>query len=52
VQLEVASAAQSAGDVTTAIAAYKAYLKLAPDDPNAPSVRQQLKLLEKSSPSG
>jgi tetratricopeptide (TPR) repeat protein len=52
VQLELASAAQSAGDVTTMIAAYKAFLKLAPDDPNAPSVRQQLKQLQKSSPTG
>lgn len=52
VQLELASAAQSAGDVTTMIAAYKAFLKLAPDDPNAPSVRQQLKQLQKSSSAG
>ena len=49
VQLELASAAQSAGDVTTTIAAYKAFLKLAPDDPTAPEVRRQLKQLQKYS---
>jgi tetratricopeptide (TPR) repeat protein len=45
VQLELAQAAQQAGDQTTAIAAYTAFLKLAPDDPNAAIVRQQLKQL-------
>jgi tetratricopeptide (TPR) repeat protein len=49
VQLELASAAQSAGDVATTIAAYKAFLKLAPDDPTAPEVRRQLKQLQKFS---
>ena len=43
VQLELAQAAQSAQDVTTMIAAYKAFLKLAPDDPTAPEVRRILK---------
>lgn len=43
VQLELAQAAQSASDVTTAIAAYEAFLKLAPDDPTAPQVRRILK---------
>jgi tetratricopeptide (TPR) repeat protein len=52
VQLELASAAQSAGDVATTIAAYKAFEKLAPDDPTAPEVRRQLKLLEKSGSTG
>jgi len=52
VQLELASAAQSASDVTTMIAAYKAFLKLAPDDPTAPEVRRQLKLLQKSGSTG
>jgi tetratricopeptide (TPR) repeat protein len=52
VQLELASAAQSANDVTTMIAAYKAFLKLAPDDPTAPEVRRQLKLLQKSGSTG
>jgi tetratricopeptide (TPR) repeat protein len=45
VQLELAQAAQQAGDQTTAIAAYTAFLRLAPDDPNAAIVRQQLKQL-------
>jgi tetratricopeptide (TPR) repeat protein len=45
VQLELAQAAQQAGDRTAAIAAYTAFLKLAPDDPNAPIVRQQLEQL-------
>ena len=39
VQLELAQAAQSANDTATAIAAYEAFLKLAPDDPTAPEVR-------------
>jgi tetratricopeptide (TPR) repeat protein len=43
VQLELASAAQSANDITTTIAAYEAFLKLAPDDPTAPEVRRILK---------
>ena len=45
VQLELAQTAQQAGDTATAIAAYKAFLKLAPDDANAPIVKQQLKQL-------
>jgi tetratricopeptide (TPR) repeat protein len=52
VQLELASAAQTGGDVATTIAAYKAFLKLAPNDPTAPEVRQLLKRLEKFSSSG
>ena len=43
VQLELAEAAKSANDVTTVIAAYEAFLKLAPDDPQAPQVRSILK---------
>jgi tetratricopeptide (TPR) repeat protein len=43
VQLELAQAAQSANDLTTVIAAYEAFLKLAPDDPTAPEVRRLLK---------
>ena len=45
VQLELAQAAQQAGDATTTIAAFKAFLRLAPDDANAPIVKQQLKQL-------
>jgi Flp pilus assembly protein TadD len=49
VQLELAQAAQQAGDTTTAIAAYTAFLELAPDDPSAPIVKQQLKQLKQTS---
>jgi tetratricopeptide (TPR) repeat protein len=47
-QLELAQAAQAAGDAQTAIAAYKRFLKLAPDDPSAPIVKEQIKQLEAS----
>lgn len=48
VRLELAQAAQQAGDAATMISAFKAFLKLAPDDPNAPIVKQQLKQLQAS----
>ena len=35
--------------VTTAVAAYKRFLKLAPDDPSAGVIRQHLKQLKSSS---
>ena len=49
IQLELAQAAQQAGDAASAIAAYTAFLKLAPDDPNAPIVKQQIKQLRQTS---
>jgi tetratricopeptide (TPR) repeat protein len=49
VQLELADAATSANDTATAIAAYKAFLRLAPDDPTAIEVRRILKQLQASS---
>ena len=49
IQLELAQAAQQAGDSASAIAAYTAFLKLAPDDPNAPIVKQQIKQLRQTS---
>jgi tetratricopeptide (TPR) repeat protein len=52
VQLELAQAAQSANDVTTAIAAYRAFLKLAPDDPTAPEVRRLIKQLQRFAGTG
>jgi predicted TPR repeat methyltransferase len=52
VQLELAQAAQDAGDVATTIAAYKAFLKIAPDDPTAVEVRRLLKQLRQFSPTG
>ena len=45
VQLDLAQTAQSTGDTTTAIAAYKKFLKLAPNDPSAPDVKRILKQL-------
>jgi tetratricopeptide (TPR) repeat protein len=48
-QLLLAQAAQNAGDSAAAIAAYRAFIKLAPDDPNAAYARQQIKALGSSS---
>lgn len=45
VRLELAQAAQQTGDTQTAIAAYTAFLKLAPDDPTVTDVKAQLKAL-------
>jgi len=52
VLLELATAAERAGDAPSAIAAYEKFLKLAPDDTNAPIVKAQLKQLQQSSGSG
>ncbi|MBM3676649.1 MAG: tetratricopeptide repeat protein [Actinobacteria bacterium] len=46
VQLELAQAAEGAGDSATAIAAYEQFLKLAPDDSSAPLVKDRLKTLK------
>jgi tetratricopeptide (TPR) repeat protein len=45
VQLELAQAAQNAGDSATAIAAYEAFLRLAPEDPSVVEVQRILKQL-------
>jgi tetratricopeptide (TPR) repeat protein len=45
-QLDLAGAAQNAGDVPVALAAYKRFLALAPDDPSAPGIREVIKQLE------
>jgi tetratricopeptide (TPR) repeat protein len=45
-QLRLAQVAQGAGDSKTAIAAFKRFLRLAPDDPLAPTARKALKQLE------
>ena len=42
IQLQLAQTAQQSGDTRVAIAAYERFLKLAPDDPSAPLVKQQL----------
>lgn len=52
VQLELAQAAQGAGDNATTIAAYEQFLKLAPDDPTAPEVKRLLKQLRAFGTSG
>ncbi len=49
-QLQLAGAAQIAGDTKTAIAAYERFLKVAPDNPNAQAVRQTLAQLKASQP--
>jgi tetratricopeptide (TPR) repeat protein len=46
VQFSLASASEQAGDYDTAIAAYKQFMKLAPDDPNVPAIKRQIQLLE------
>lgn len=46
--LQWASASQNANDVTSAIAAYKRFLKAAPDNPNAAAVKQTLAQLQAS----
>jgi tetratricopeptide (TPR) repeat protein len=43
--LQLGVASQSANDIESAIAAYRQFLKLAPDDASAPLVKQQLKVL-------
>jgi Flp pilus assembly protein TadD len=49
VQLELAQAAEQAGDAGVAVAAFEEFLKLAPEDPNAPIVKQQLQRIRSSS---
>ena len=51
-QLELARTAEAAGDTATVIAAYEAFLKLAPDDPTAVEVRRILKQLRASGTTG
>ena len=46
VQFSLAQASEQAGDFDSAIAAYRRFIKLAPDDPNVPAIRQQIQLLE------
>jgi len=49
-QIQLAEAAQNAGNTAVAIAAYRRFLKLAPDDPLAPAVKAQLQQLTAPSP--
>ena len=48
--LQLGQASQLAGDTEPAIAAYKTFLELSPDDALAPSVRAQLEALEPTPP--
>jgi tetratricopeptide (TPR) repeat protein len=50
-QLNLGQAAQSAGDTTKAIAAYRQFIKLAPDDPTVPLVKSQIKAIQKAAKS-
>jgi tetratricopeptide (TPR) repeat protein len=50
-QLLLASSAEQAGDVQTAIAAYERFLKLAPEDSSAPAVKRAIKDLRKQAQS-
>lgn len=52
VQIQLADAAQNAGDYPTAIVAYRKFLALAPDDPSAPLVRQEIERLEATTGAG
>jgi tetratricopeptide (TPR) repeat protein len=51
-QLQLANAAQTAGDFPTAVKAYQRFLRIAPDNPNASAVRQTLAQLQASVPEG
>ena len=46
IQIFLADTAQNAGDTQTALAAYRRFLRLAPDDPLVPQVREQIARLE------
>lgn len=48
VQIQLAEAAQRSGDLPTAIKAYQRFVKLAPDDPSTPAIRQQVKALQEA----
>jgi tetratricopeptide (TPR) repeat protein len=52
IRLELGQAAQAANDKTTAIAAYQAFIKLAPNDPTVPEVKRLLKQLQASTSTG
>ena len=51
-QFELAQTAEQTSDVPTAIAAYKQFLVLAPQDPTAPAVRDRIKQLQASQAQG
>jgi len=47
VQLQLAQTAESIGDYATAIAAYKQFIKIAPDDASVPQAKARIKTLQK-----
>jgi Flp pilus assembly protein TadD len=47
VRLQLGQVAETAGDLNAAIAAYKQFVKLAPDDASAPQAKAKIKSLEK-----
>jgi cytochrome c-type biogenesis protein CcmH/NrfG len=51
-QLQLANAAESAGETSTALAAYRRFVKLAPDDPSVPAIKARIKELRTSAPAG
>ena len=51
-QLQVAITAQPIGEFETALTAYRRFLELAPDDPQAAYAKEQIKTLEKQVRSG
>jgi tetratricopeptide (TPR) repeat protein len=52
VQIQLAEAALRANDAEAALKGYRAFLRLAPDDPSAPAVRDQIKAIEAASAAG
>ena len=52
VQFELAQTAEAAGDVPTAIAGYKRFVELAPEDQAVEAVKERIGLLEAQAPSG
>ena len=51
-QLQLADAAVNSGDTPTAIAAYRRFLKLAPEDPSAPLVKLEIQRLQRGAQAG
>jgi len=49
-QFQLGQAAEASGNTAVAIKAYKAFVKLAPDDPSAAPVRQRIKQLQAPQP--
>ena len=49
-QLELAQAAEAAGDTTTALAAYRRFVRLAPEDPTTPAIKQRIRQLAQPAP--